>query len=83
MIQQTLSERVEVMLRHIHSAEAEAIGCDDCYDLLDECAEFVQSGRSLEEMYPQIKKHLDSCHCCSAEFKALLAALSAVSQPSG
>jgi hypothetical protein len=81
--QPTLSDRIEVMLQHIHSAEAEAVGCDDCFQLLDRCAESVQSGRPLEEMYPQIKKHLEDCHCCSAEFKALLTALSAASQTAG
>lgn len=77
----TPSEQFSMMLRGILNAEGEVIGCDECYELLDRCAELVESGQPFDELYPEVKKHLDDCVCCSEEFEALLTALRALAPP--
>lgn len=74
------SEQIAMMLKGVLTAEGEAIGCEDCFELLDQCAEFVEAGHSLDELGPEVRKHLADCVCCSQEFEALLTALGA--QPS-
>lgn len=69
------SERIAMMLKGIVTAEGEAIGCEDCFELLDQCAELVEAGHSLHELDPEVRKHLADCVCCSQEFEALLTAL--------
>ncbi len=70
-------ERNAMMLKGILTAEGEAIGCEDCFELLDQCAELVEAGHSLDELDPEVRKHLADCVCCSSEFEALLTALGA------
>lgn len=72
------SEQVAMMLRGILTAEGEAIGCEDCFELLDRCADLAEAGQPLDQIYPEVKKHLDDCVCCSHEFEALLSALGAL-----
>ncbi len=69
------SERVAMLLDGVLRAEGEAMGCEDCYELLDRCAELVEAGKLIEEDFPEVKKHLGDCVCCSQEFGALLTAL--------
>ena len=76
------SERVAMMLRGILAAEGDAIGCEECFEALDRCADLIESGRPFDEVYPEVKKHLEDCVCCLKEFEALLTALRAAS-PSG
>ena len=76
------SEQIAMMLKGILSAEGEAIGCDDCFELLDQCAELVEAGHPLNELDPEVRKHLAACVCCSQEFEALLTALGASSPSS-
>ena len=71
------SERVAMMLKGVLTAEGEAIGCEDCFELLGQCAELVEAGHSLDELDPEVRKHLADCVCCSQEFEALLTALGA------
>ena len=71
------SEQIAMMLKGILSAEGEAMGCEDCFELLDQCAELVEAGHSLDELDPEVRKHLADCVCCSSEFEALLTALGA------
>ncbi len=64
-----------MMLRGVLTADGDAIGCEECYEQLDKCADLLQAGKPFEEVYPEVKKHLDDCFCCADEFEALLTAL--------
>ena len=75
------SERIAMMARGILTAEGEVMGCEDCFELLDQCAELVEAGHSLDELDPEVRKHLSDCVCCSEEFEALLTALGAQLSP--
>jgi hypothetical protein len=78
---QESSERILVMIRSVLAAEGECLGCEECFELLDHCAELVEGGEALTAVYPEVERHLKDCLCCGAEFDALLAALRAAAQP--
>lgn len=75
------SERVAMLLNGVLRAQGEAMGCEDCFGLLDRCAELLESGKLIEEDFPEVKKHLGDCVCCSQEFGALLTALGIKAPP--
>ncbi len=75
------TERAAMMIRGILTADGEALGCEECFELLDRCADLIEAGQDIAEVYPEVKKHLDDCECCKEEFEALLTALDAVQQP--
>ncbi len=64
-----------MMLQGILNAKGEVMGCEECFELLDRCAELLESGQTIDTTYPEVKKHLDDCVCCLHEFEALLTAL--------
>ncbi len=70
-----------MMIRGILTADGEALGCEECFELLDRCADLIESGQDIAEVYPEVKKHLDDFECCKEEFEALLTALDAAQQP--
>ena len=74
------TEQAAMMIRGILTADGEALGCEECFELLDRCADLIEAGQDIAEVYPEVKKHLDDCACCKEEFEALLAALDAVKQ---
>lgn len=80
MKQPTPSEQLVIMIREVLAADGDAIGCEDCFELLDHCAELAESGGSVADVYPHIEKHLRGCSCCGAEFDALITALRAAAQ---
>lgn len=51
------------------------IGCDECFDKLNEFAELELKGKSPEKAMPLIQDHLNKCGECREEYKALLEAL--------
>ena len=75
------AEQAAMMIRGILSADGEAIGCEECFELLDRCAELIENGQDIAEVYPEVNKHLEDCVCCKEEFEALLSALEATPQP--
>ncbi len=76
------TKQAAMMIRGILTADGEALGCEECFELLDRYADLIESGQDIAEVYPEVKKHLDDCECCKEEFEALLSALEAVQQPS-
>ena len=70
------------MIRGILIAEGEALGCEECFELLEICADLVEAGQDVAEVYPDVMKHLEGCECCKEEFDALLAAMDAARRPS-
>jgi len=67
--------------RIVHSAltaRPDEIGCDDCFEQLDQFAEMVLAGKDVAEAMPLVQDHLNRCRDCREEFEALLAALRAL-----
>jgi hypothetical protein len=48
------------------------IGCDECFERLDEYVEFEVAGLTADERIPGLRAHLEGCPACRDEYEALL-----------
>ena len=49
------------------------VGCDECFELLDEFIELELAGLDADAMIPGLRAHLGGCPACHDEHDALLA----------
>jgi hypothetical protein len=52
------------------------IGCEECFERLDEYVELELQGRDAEARIPGMRAHLDGCPACREEHESLHALLS-------
>jgi hypothetical protein len=52
------------------------VGCDECFELLDEYVELEVRGVDAEQRIPGLRKHLEGCAACREEHDSLLALVS-------
>jgi hypothetical protein len=52
------------------------IGCEECFERLDEYVELELQGRDAEAAVPGMRAHLDGCPACRDEHESLHALLS-------
>jgi hypothetical protein len=64
----TSANRIERLLGPI----GYEVGCDECFDLLDEFVELELAGADAEARVPGLRAHLDGCPACREEHDALL-----------
>lgn len=67
--------RMIELLRRLLKARESEIGCDACGEHMDRLAELVLNGAELDEALEVVRKHVDCCSGCQAEFEALIAIL--------
>jgi hypothetical protein len=65
----------QTLLQSALETEAYEISCIECFDLLDQYAEFIIEGGNPAEIMPTVRQHLDHCNCCTHEFEALMVIL--------
>lgn len=53
------------------------MGCDECFEQVDQFVELKLQGKDTAEAMPLIQDHLDRCGGCREEFEALLDCLRA------
>ncbi|MEA2439334.1 MAG: hypothetical protein QOH76_758 [Thermoleophilaceae bacterium] len=53
------------------------IGCDECFDRLDEYVELELAGGEADSQVPGMRAHLDGCPACREEHESLRALLTA------
>jgi len=75
------TDKLKKLIRMVKVTKSEEIGCDDCFDELDEFAEMKLAGKSPEEAMPLVKDHLDRCNSCREEYEALLEAMRSLKDP--
>lgn len=63
------------LIRMVSMTTPEEIGCDECFDKLNEFAEMKLEGKSPDKAMPLVAEHLEKCGECRQEFEALLKAL--------
>lgn len=68
-------EQLARMARMVAATRPDEIGCDECFEQLDQFAELHLAGKNAAEALPLVQDHLDRCGDCREEFEALLAAL--------
>jgi len=60
------------------TARPDEIGCDECFEQLNQFAEMVLAGKNVAQAMPLVQDHLNRCRDCREEFEALLTALRAL-----
>lgn len=73
-------QMLEGMLRGVISTRDDEIGCDECFERLDQFTELVLAGEEIPEAMELVEDHLNRCRDCREEFEALLEALRAVEE---
>jgi hypothetical protein len=51
------------------------IGCDECFERLDEFVEQERAGADVDRTIPGFRAHLEGCPACREEYNALRALL--------
>jgi hypothetical protein len=59
---------------------APELGCDQCFDLLDEYVELELLGSDADSRVPGMSAHLEGCPACREEHESLRALLTADEQ---
>jgi hypothetical protein len=49
------------------------VGCDECFERLDEYVELEVAGRGADAALPGLRAHLDGCPACREEHESLRA----------
>lgn len=68
---------IKEMARAIAATQSDEIGCDECFEQMDEFVDMTLAGKDAAQAMPLVQDHLDRCSDCREEFEALLAAVSA------
>ena len=63
------------LLRSLANIDPDEIGCDDCFELVDQYVELELAGQNPEEALPMVKDHLNRCSACHEEYRALYQAV--------
>lgn len=69
------SETLRELLRQVLGTHAEQIGCDTCYDKLDQFVDLELAGKDTAALLPELKHHLEECGSCNEEYTTLLTAI--------
>ena len=64
-------------LERVLGPAGEEIGCDECFDRLDEYVELELRGRDADAMVPGMRAHLEGCPACREEHDSLRALVAA------
>ncbi len=67
----------KALVREIHEAREQEIGCEECFEQVDLFVSMELSGIDAAHALPMVRDHLLVCGECRAEFEALLSALQA------
>jgi hypothetical protein len=60
-------------LRRLLGPEGPEIGCEECFELLDEYVDAELHGRAADTEVPGMRAHLDGCPACREEYDSLRA----------
>jgi hypothetical protein len=69
---------IKRMVRGIVTAHPDELGCDECFEELDQFVEMELAGQDAAGALPLVQDHLERCLYCREEFEALLSALQAL-----
>jgi anti-sigma factor RsiW len=60
-------------LERILGPTGDEIGCDECFELLDEYVDLELAGADADRRIPGMRNHLAGCPACSEEHESLRA----------
>jgi len=61
------------MLARLLGPTGPEVGCDECFDRLDEYVELEAAGRDADAAVPGLREHLAGCPACREEHESLRA----------
>ena len=64
------------VLGRLLGPRSEEVGCDECFEQLDQYVELELAGQDPEEVVPGLRAHLDGCPACREEHESLRALVS-------
>lgn len=68
------------MVRAVATTKPNEIGCDECFEQVDQFVELNLQGINAAEAMPLVQDHLDRCGGCREEFEALMDCLRATAE---
>ncbi len=68
-------EQIHTLMGLVVTTEPDQITCDDCFGQIGEFAEYTLAKHDPSESMRVIRRHLEQCPCCKAEYRGLLDAL--------
>ena len=68
-----MSDQHDQRLERLLGPTGMEVGCDECFDLLDEYVEIELAGLDADAAVPGLGAHLEGCPACREEHDALLA----------
>lgn len=74
-------EKLKRVVRGIVTAHPDEIGCDTCFQRMDEFVDLTLAGKDAATALPLVHDHLLRCANCREEFEALLVAVQAMQAP--
>lgn len=74
------SEVLKKIMQKVANTRPDEIGCEDCFEQLDQFAEIMLSGKPVKDAMPLVQDHLNRCKDCREEFEALLDVLKSMDQ---
>jgi predicted anti-sigma-YlaC factor YlaD len=60
-------------LRRLLGPEGPEIGCEECFEQLDEYVDADLAGRDADRAVPGMRAHLEGCPACREEYDSLRA----------
>ena len=71
----------QTILKSALETEEDEIGCQECYDLLDEYTEMLVEGAAPCQVIELVQQHLKQCPDCSTLFESLITMIGSIDQP--
>ena len=68
-----MSDQHDQRLERLLGPPGMEVGCDECFDRLDEYVEIELAGLDADAAVPGLGAHLEGCPACREEHDALLA----------
>jgi hypothetical protein len=68
-----MNNRDDMRLERLLGPASPEIGCDECFDRLDEFVELELDGLDADAAVPGLRAHLEGCPACREEHEALFA----------
>lgn len=67
-------EDVKRILDSAFMVRPKEIGCDDCWETMDEYISYMLGEKPMDESFELVETHLILCSLCNEEFQSLLKA---------
>jgi hypothetical protein len=68
-----MNDRSDAIVRRLLGPARPEVGCDECFELLDQYVELELAGADADKRLPGLRPHLEGCPACHEDYASLLA----------